>query len=244
MEATAGRYSVHSKMVPLKKKKDRWSEKILAQTLACLLVLGFFVGIERANVLQPERERLAELLFQDEDWAAFLPYMEQIALRYDVTRAVWEQWFPPIGVTAPIKVAAAPIELPALEPVFVLPMQGEITSNFGDRTDPLEHDERYHTGVDLAAVPGQTIVASSGGEVLFSGEQGGYGKMIKIQHPNGYVTLYAHCQELLVQEGDGVAGGQEIARAGSTGRSTGPHLHFEVMDADGEYLDPKTVIPL
>ncbi len=121
--------------------------------------------------------------------------------------------------------------------VFSVPLNGTITSQFGERTDPLNETSAWHTGLDIAANSGTPIAAAAGGEVIFSGELGGYGYAVKIKHPDGLVTLYGHCSELFVSEGDQVKTGDNIAAVGSTGRSTGPHLHFEIIDGE-EYLNP------
>ncbi len=125
----------------------------------------------------------------------------------------------------------------AAKTVFSVPTQGVITSEFGQRTDPLNESTAFHTGLDIAASTGTPIFAAAEGEVVHAGELGGYGLAVKIRHKDGLVTLYGHCSELLVTEGQQVSSNQEIAKMGSTGRSTGPHLHFEIIDGE-EYLNP------
>ena len=93
-------------------------------------------------------------------------------------------------------------------------------------------------GLDIAAPNGTPIAASAGGQVIWAGPKGTYGNLVKIDHGNGFTTYYAHCSELLVQEGDQVTQGQTIALVGSTGRSTGPHCHFELLWQD-ELLNPQ-----
>ncbi|MBQ2896927.1 MAG: peptidoglycan DD-metalloendopeptidase family protein [Clostridia bacterium] len=115
---------------------------------------------------------------------------------------------------------------------FAKPISGGyVSSSFGNRS------RGYHTGVDWAVSYGTPIYASDGGTVTASGWSGGYGRMIKINHGNGYETLYAHCSKLVVSTGKKVAKGQLIAYVGSTGNSTGPHLHFEIRK-NGAYLNP------
>ncbi|MBE7042973.1 MAG: M23 family metallopeptidase [Ruminococcaceae bacterium] len=121
--------------------------------------------------------------------------------------------------------------------VFSVPLQGIITSQFGERTDPLNESAAWHTGLDIAANTGTPIQASACGEVIYAGELGGYGLAVKICHPDGLVTLYGHCSELFVAQGQQVVAGDTIAAVGSTGRSTGPHLHFEIIDGT-QYLNP------
>jgi murein DD-endopeptidase MepM/ murein hydrolase activator NlpD len=120
-----------------------------------------------------------------------------------------------------------------------LPIAGaELTSGFGNRLDPFAHTHAFHAGLDFAAPVGTPIVSSAGGVVAFAGWKGDYGWVVEIDHGNGLVTRYAHASELLVRPGQVVIPGDRIAVVGSTGRSTGPHLHFEVLRA-GDHVDPK-----
>jgi murein DD-endopeptidase MepM/ murein hydrolase activator NlpD len=111
---------------------------------------------------------------------------------------------------------------------FIRPVSGGITSSFGMRRHPILGRRRMHTGVDLSARYGEAIHAAAGGEVVMAGYMRGYGNTVIIDHGGGVTTLYAHCSALLVGEGRSIRQGQTIARVGSTGLSTGPHLHFEV----------------
>ena len=97
-------------------------------------------------------------------------------------------------------------------------------------------------GLDIAAPEGTAINAAADGTVTFAGERGTYGNLVGITHENGFVTYYAHCSQLLVQEGDTVEQGETIALVGSTGRSTGPHLHFEVR-VNGQRTNPRHYLP-
>ncbi len=114
--------------------------------------------------------------------------------------------------------------LPTLVPVENV----NYTSNFGYRIDPFTGHSTFHEGVDFAAESGTPINAAASGKVIYADVHPAYGKCVEIDHGNGLVTRYAHGSELLVKEGDLVVRGQRISRVGSTGRSTGPHLHFEV----------------
>ena len=114
--------------------------------------------------------------------------------------------------------------LPTLPPVENI----NYTSNFGYRIDPFSGHQTFHEGVDFAAETGTPINAAASGKVIYADVHSAYGKCVEIDHGNGLVTRYAHGSELLVKEGDLVVRGQRISRVGSTGRSTGPHLHFEV----------------
>ena len=112
-----------------------------------------------------------------------------------------------------------------------------ITSPFGYRTHPIFGGKSFHTGVDIAAKTGSPIVAANDGTVIRAGWNNAYGNVVFIDHGGGIVTVYAHNSELLVSNGAKVTRGQQISKAGSTGNSTGPHLHFEIM-IDGKPLDP------
>ncbi len=105
---------------------------------------------------------------------------------------------------------------------------GYISSYFGTRTDPFNGKTARHRGIDFAGKRGSDVLAVAGGVVTYSGPRFGYGNMVEINHGNGYVTRYAHCEQNLVAPGDRVQQGQKIALLGSTGRATGPNLHFEV----------------
>ncbi len=114
---------------------------------------------------------------------------------------------------------------------------GWMSSGFGRRVDPITGRMAWHAGADFAGKPGSDVVAVASGVVTFAGDRNGYGRMIEINHGAGYITRYGHHDELLVAAGDVVKKGQVIGRMGSTGRSTGPHVHFEVLK-DGRQVDP------
>jgi murein DD-endopeptidase MepM/ murein hydrolase activator NlpD len=114
----------------------------------------------------------------------------------------------------------------------------DLVSFFGNRDDPLTGRRAFHAGVDFAAPTGTPIHAAAGGTVSFAGTKADFGKTVEIDHGNGLVTRYAHASALWVKTGDLVAPGDAIAAVGSTGRSTGPHLHFEVL-RQGEAVNPR-----
>jgi murein DD-endopeptidase MepM/ murein hydrolase activator NlpD len=123
------------------------------------------------------------------------------------------------------------------------PMPGEfdITSNFGSRTDPFTRGLAMHTGIDFRAPTGSPVRATASGKVVEAGWMGGYGNMVEIDHGNGLTSRYAHLSAITVAVGEAVAKGGTIGRVGSTGRSTGPHLHYETR-VDGEPADPMRFI--
>lgn len=111
---------------------------------------------------------------------------------------------------------------------FIWPVVGRITSGYGMRKHPLNNSMQFHTGIDIGANIGDKIHAAANGVVVYSGDGGTYGNMVILRHKDGYLSIYAHASKLLVKKGQYVKQGQEIARVGVTGLTTGPHLHFEV----------------
>ncbi len=119
--------------------------------------------------------------------------------------------------------------------------KGWMSSSYGMRTDPFHGKERWHAGVDFAGKKGSEVIAVASGVVTWSAKRSGYGDMVEINHGDGYVTRYGHNDENLVTLGSIVKKGQQIARMGSSGRSTGPHVHFEVYK-NGRTVDPASYI--
>ena len=124
-----------------------------------------------------------------------------------------------------------------------LPVVGRISSRFGHRSDPIHGGKRLHRGLDIAAPRGTEIRPMRSGEVVFAGERGGFGNAVIIDHGGGWRSTYAHCDRLDVKAGQRVGPDTIIGAVGSTGRSTGPHLHLEVH-RDGEAVDPAEVLGL
>ena len=120
-------------------------------------------------------------------------------------------------------------------------INGWLSSGFGMRTHPVSGRGEFHKGLDFASPSGAKILSVGAGLVTWSDRRDGYGNLVEVDHGNGYITRYAHCRQNLVAVGDKVEKGQVIALVGSTGRSTGPHLHFEVV-RDGEAVNPKDYI--
>ena len=120
---------------------------------------------------------------------------------------------------------------------FGWPVVGKISSSYGWRRDPIRKGRDFHTGLDIRAPYGRTVAASAAGKVVHAGRMGGYGLAVVISHPGGVTTLYGHCSKLSVRTGASVNRGQAIAQVGSTGKSTGNHLHFEVR-VGGKPVNP------
>lgn len=159
----------------------------------------------------------------------------------------------PANAVRPRRVNAEPLTLgtPVGERASVAPMfvkgdfasplsgEGRLSARFGLRHDPFTGEQRFHNGLDIAAPRGTPIASVADGTVVFAGRQRGYGRTVVIDHGNGLRTRYAHADSLDVQVGARVTKGQIVAAVGSTGRSTGPHLHFEVTK-NGHPVEPST----
>lgn len=117
------------------------------------------------------------------------------------------------------------------------PTTGDITSEYGWRSDPFKGKQAWHAGMDIAAAEGDAVSACWDGTVVFAGHKGGYGNVVEVEHPGGWKSVYGHLRSYGVKVGDTVAAGGKIAEVGSTGRSTGPHLHFELRRGDAT-VDP------
>jgi murein DD-endopeptidase MepM/ murein hydrolase activator NlpD len=134
------------------------------------------------------------------------------------------------GTTAPTPA------FPPFDPAFIWPISGTINSGFGPR------GASFHDGIDIAAPEGTPIRAIDGGEVVYSDQLRGYGNMVILRHAGGFVSVYAHNERNLVREGQQVSRGETIARVGTTGRVTGPHLHFEIR-RENKAQDPLHYMP-
>jgi len=135
----------------------------------------------------------------------------------------------PAALAEPLSTNVEPLGVPA----------GKVTSGFGWRQDPLHGAARFHRGIDIRAAYGQDIPAAGPGRVVSAGTEGGYGQTVVIEHAGGVRTRYAHLSTTLVAAGDEVTDGSIVGRAGRSGRTTGTHLHFEVLTASGKPMNPE-----
>jgi murein DD-endopeptidase MepM/ murein hydrolase activator NlpD len=119
--------------------------------------------------------------------------------------------------------------------------EGYLSSRFGERMDPFNGEEAFHKGLDFAAPEGSDVLAVAAGVVTFAGRRDGYGELVEVQHGGGLVTRYGHNSQLLVNVGEVVQRGQALGKVGSTGRSTGPHVHFEVL-RNGSAINPDSFV--
>ncbi|MGX7950780.1 peptidoglycan DD-metalloendopeptidase family protein [Oleidesulfovibrio alaskensis] len=129
------------------------------------------------------------------------------------------------GMGGPAQSDAAPVSLH-------WPLPGRISSGFGWRPDPFTGEREWHAGLDIAGEEGEPVAACWDGKVVFAGEKGDYGKLVVLEHAGGWRSYYGHNSELNVEVGDVVTAGRKIAEVGDTGRSTGPHLHFELRQGE------------
>ncbi len=163
--------------------------------------------------------------------------LDELAAQLSSSGAMFEGTADGIEVSA--ERFAFPTALSTASQSAVLPVSGRFSSQFGSRRDPIHGHERHHAGMDIASPTGTRIRAALSGTVVSSGRRGGYGNTVVVEHSDGTQALYAHCSRLDVQAGERIRAGQTIAAVGSTGRSTGPHLHFELR-VDGEAVDPES----
>lgn len=124
---------------------------------------------------------------------------------------------------------------------YQYPVAGRMSSSFGSRVHPIDHMVKFHAGLDLAVPRGTSVEASADGTVSFAGWSGGYGNLLVIKHADGRETRYGHLDKIVAHEGDKVSAGQQVALSGSTGKSTGPHLHFEIRE-NGQVLNPLNIL--
>jgi murein DD-endopeptidase MepM/ murein hydrolase activator NlpD len=151
----------------------------------------------------------------------------------------------PIANAPPANAPPAPIDPAHAEgaPHFLLPVAGRPSSGYGLRADPVHGNLINHPGFDLAARAGTEVAAAARGTVVHAGPAGTYGNLVTLRHDNGFETRYAHLSSVDVKVGDLVEAGTELGKVGTTGYSTGPHLHFEVRH-DGKAIDPAPLLPL
>ncbi len=254
-----------------KNKKDYLVYTIGLQTIVCILLFGVFFGLKKTNshIYQTLKEQYFDNInynIQLDDYKpteTTKPVTEnniqtpnkeddenndttvtvtEISLKPQLTAQVLEKNNKDYGVTdeneAPDNVSVAGY---TLSQRMFLPLSGEITSGFGFREHPFYSEKKFHAGIDIAASKNTPIYAAFDGKVISSGTGELSGNYVKLQHDNNISTLYCHCEELKVKEGETVKAGQIIATVGSTGMSTGPHLHFELRINNISY-DPEAAL--
>lgn len=208
----------------------RWKTVLAGMLGTWLAVHGLHTWQGGARQSMPDEAMPASMAIPDKLDAGMLrasPYWRTLAHLYDTTHAS----------TSPEPMPSDEVaKFHRLEVAMPLAL-ARITSDFGHRPNPFGKGHVFHRGIDMAAPTGTPVQAVAAGTVVTAKRDRSYGEFVVIDHQNGYRTLYAHNANLLVKAGDRVKMGQPIAKVGSTGRSTAPHLHFEIH-RDGERVDP------
>ena len=218
-----------------------------------LLVVAIAVKLLMPDVLDQYRARLLDLLGADTDFveafsAAGRAFSQEGAIGGALNDA-YTAVFGPASPAETAQTAAAPVYTPSAQPAntdllqqvlgfaYTTPVQGQLSSGFGLRTDPLEGGSRFHYGLDIAAQQGAVVSSFAAGTVTVVAESSDLGRYVTVSHTNGFSTLYAHCARVTASTGQQVSCGDPIAEVGDTGRTTGSHLHFELHHGS-TYLNP------
>ncbi|MBI3922021.1 MAG: peptidoglycan DD-metalloendopeptidase family protein [Armatimonadetes bacterium] len=205
--------------------------------------------VEKKNTLQSQHERVQALNEDAEEKKAEIGAKadeeRQLLFKVRHERAAYEQWVRELEQSSNeiadmirrLTASRAGGYLTPWKGGFIRPVSGSVSSSFGYRRHPIFKVRRLHTGVDLSAAYGTIVKAAGGGRCIFAGWKRAYGQTVVVDHGGGLATVYGHCSALMVSSGSRVTQGQSIARVGSTGISTGPHLHFEVR-RNGSPVNP------
>jgi hypothetical protein len=189
-------------------------------------------SVGQGGILLPPQGCSGELLLKDD--SVSLADLERTETSANCMRVVLDGMMQRVAERN-----AALMAIPSRRPVG----EARLGSAFGNRIDPFKKQTAFHSGVDFSLRSGSDVLAAAGGRVSFAGTRGGYGKLVEIDHGNRLVTRYAHLSQISVRAGDVVTPEQRIGAVGSTGRSTGPHLHFEVLHK-GRFVDPQRFLAL
>ena len=213
-------------------------KQALEQSRAKLVELEKAAVAKQAEIEQKKKEREVVLQKAQNDRATAMQAVEELnASSAQITALLKARQAERAATTAAAQQSAPSYSWVQGSGQLGWPVSGEITSPYGYRTHPIWGTTIYHSGIDIGVDEGTPVHAADGGTVVWSGWMGGYGYAVVIDHGNGMSTLYGHNSELAVSEGQDVSKGQVIAYAGSTGNSTGPHVHFEVR-ISGDPVDP------
>lgn len=231
-----------------KNKKDYLSTTLLYQFVVCTILFGILFAI---NKLHPDYLKTIKNDFFDNIQNNDIIEKSEYFSKSDEQnlKETEEALIPQVGVggsdialdednSAPSNVS---VNNYVLNQKMVLPVKGVITSEYGERIHPISGNRSFHSGIDIAAESGKSIKAAFSGVVVESEYDKWNGYHIKIQHDNGIMTVYCHCEDLFYKTGANVKAGETIATVGSTGSSTGPHLHFELRINDICY-DPEVAL--
>jgi murein DD-endopeptidase MepM/ murein hydrolase activator NlpD len=233
---------------PRDRAAERAQLKVLAQEFEALLMNDMLSGW-RASLASSDQEEAAGdgmstmVDMVGAEFGRALSRAGGLGVAAQLLKAFDRQSEPPRPPGPPpgsplVQVAAA--ARPALD-AGMRPLDRTVTSGFGWRRDPIGGAVKFHAGTDLRMAYGEEVASVAAGRVSFAGERGGYGLLVIVDHEDGLQTRFAHLSTALVGPGDVVAPGQPIARAGTSGRTTGPHLHVELL-RHGRPIDPSTLL--
>ena len=250
-----------------KNKKDYLIYTIGLQIIVCALLFGAIFGLKRANsdIYKTIKEEYFNNIGENVELKEYIPSGTTEKVTTEQTTEVEETDLvvndttdsePRTMLTAMVNAQGGAdygvsdendvpdnvsVNNYTLSQNMFLPLEGKITSPFGVRIHPISGNPRFHAGIDIAASMGSPIYSGFDGKVIYAGYDQWNGNYLKIQHENNIMTVYCHCEALNVKKGDMVKAGDKIASVGSTGSSTGPHLHFELRINNVSY-DPQAAI--
>ena len=213
METKRERYSVVKGKYRPKKEKHRKASPIVTQTAVSVLLVC--LGVAISNIHNRTTEKYKDML------SASLTVGGDLG-----------------DVSEVLKTFSSNLKEITNDSEYVSPLEGYVTDSFGKRVNPVTQEESFHYGVDIAAAEGTPITAARDGQAVYCGDDEYYGNYIILKHGEDVFTVYGHCKEILIKEGDDIKSGDEIGTVGSSGQSTGNHLHFGIKII-GEYVDPK-----
>lgn len=233
------------------KNSDYLTRMIIIQFVMCLAFVGILFALNKwgGNSFAELKKEYNEICSHDmtagEMWSE-IKSAAGFVFKKEETNKKYSEGKKKLGMGGDDKAVYASIDTALLSPFLVSspicnPVSGEISSSFGYRVNPISGEWSFHSGTDIAADEGDTIRAAYYGTVTEAGTGDAEGNYAVISHSRGLVTKYFHCSKLLVKEGTVVRQGEAIALVGSTGNSTGPHLHF-TMEIDGKKVDPQYIL--
>lgn len=234
----------------VEKKKNSTNSVMIVQLVVCIfaVVSVFLIGRLSPQTFEFIRDEYNRIMSVDMDAKEIASSAKKVIERAEAT----DEWQTAEKSTERKNVntvkSAADGEVMAVMSLFksdeeiTVPVHGEITSEYGNRTNPVSGEYLMHSGVDIAASQGTEIRAAYSGIVSEVGSNSVGGNYISLVHKDGSETLYCHCSKIIAEKGDVIRAGETIALVGSTGRSTGPHLHFEIT-VDGKTENPLLYLP-
>ena len=254
-EGYAKRHNISGKREEVSKpRSNRGIVRLVISGMLLVTVIG--VKLTAPDVMETYREKILDLMGETTDFTEVFSTVGQVITEEKITEVFNDVYVTVFGgevVEEKEEAIAAdrnavvydagntPEQAELFQQVlgfaYENPISGTLSSAFGFRDHPVEQNEKFHYGLDIAAEEGEIIHAFADGKVMAVGESSDLGKYVELQHENGYSTLYAHCSKVTASSGQTVKLGDPIAEVGQTGEATGPHLHFALCQ-DTLYLNP------